>query len=131
MVTLQLEAFDVETRSWKDPLEVLSISIDKLASGAYHDAFLATGLKGLDGKFVVKRYRSAELVQHFQSLDAHTRKVVQMHALARHFSLLLCHDAPLEFSDTFLYTKLYYAEMKGEFVTVESYIGRKFQKICE
>jgi hypothetical protein len=85
IVTLQLEAFDVERRSWKDPVEVvLSISVDKFASGACRDAFLATGLKGLDGKFVVKRYRSeqvAELVEHFQSLDTHTRKVVQMHAL--------------------------------------------------
>ena len=132
IVTLQLEAFDVERRSWKDPVEVvLSISVDKFASGACRDAFLATGLKGLDGKFVVKRYRSdrvAGLVEHFQSLDTHTRKVVQMHALARHFSLLLRDGAPLEFGDTFLYTKLYYAEMKGEFVTVESYIEGSFRK---
>ena len=132
IVTLQLEAFDVASRSWNDPVEaVLSISIDKFASGACRDAYLATGLKGVSGKFVVKRYRSdqvVQLIQLFHCLDTHTRKVVQMHALARHFSLMLRDCAPPGFGDTFLYTKLFYAKLKEEFITVEPYIEGNFSK---
>ena len=82
IVTLQLEAFDVESRSWKDKVDaVLSIDVDSFASGGCCDAFSATGVKGLVGQFVVKRYRSdhvKELLEYFHSLDTHTRKVVQM-----------------------------------------------------
>jgi hypothetical protein len=51
-----------------------------------------------------------------------------MHTLARHFFLLLRDNAPGEFGDTFLYTKLYYAVLKEEFVTVEPYIEGNFRK---
>ena len=132
IATLQLEEFDVESKSWKDKVEaVLSINVDKFASGGCRDAFLATGLKGLVGQFVVKRYRPdrvAELLECFHSLDAHTRKVVQMHALAQHFSLLLRDIPPVGFGETFLYTKLYYTVLKEEFVTVEPYIEGNFRK---
>ena len=83
---------------------------------------------------MVKRYRSdrvKELLEYFHSLDyTHTRKVVQMHALARHFPLLLRDrdSAPVGFGDTFLYTKLYYAVLKEEFVTVEPNIEGNFRK---
>ena len=135
VVTLQLESFNVESSSWKDKVEaVMSIDVDKFASGGCRDAFLATGLKGLVGKFVVKRYRPdrvKELLEYFHFLDTHTRKVVQMHTLARHFSLLLRDNTPVEFGDTLykvLYTKLYYAVLKEEFVTVEPYIEGNFRK---
>jgi hypothetical protein len=56
-VVTYLESFDVESSSWKDTVEaVMSIDVDKFASGGCCDAFLATGLKGLVRKFVVKRY---------------------------------------------------------------------------
>ena len=87
VVTLQLEHFDVQNKCWHDPIEaVLAVRIDKFASGGCRDAFLATGIKGLKGKLMVKRYRPdrvKELEDLFHSLDDHTRKVVQMHALLR------------------------------------------------
>ena len=80
IVTLQLQAFDVESRSLKDKLEaVFSIDVDKFANGGYPDAFLAIGVKRLAGKFVVKRsHRVKELLEYFHTLDSHTRKVVQI-----------------------------------------------------
>ena len=80
---------------------------------------------------MVKRYRPdrvTELLEYFHSLDARTRKVVQMHALAWHFSLLLRDLPPVGFGETFLYTKLYYTVLKEEFVTVEPYIEGNFRK---
>ena len=92
IATLQLEEFAVESKSWKDKVEaVLSINVDKFASGGCRDAFLATGLKGLVGQFVVKRYRPdrvEELLEYFHSLDAHTRKVVQKWSCSALFTVV-------------------------------------------
>ena len=59
VVTVEVEAFDVNRKCWQDPFAVqLSVSIEKFASGGSRDAHLAKGLKGLEGNFLVKRYRS-------------------------------------------------------------------------
>lgn len=132
IATLNLEWFDVCNQSWQDPIaSVLSVDVEKFASGGCRDAFVATGLKGVSGKMVLKRYKSEQvdqLVSNFHSLDEHTRNVVQMHALARNFAQMLCNEAPLEFGDTFTFTKLYYGKFKEEAVTVEKFIDGTFVK---
>ena len=85
-----------------------TVSVDKFASGGFRDAFVANGMKGVSGKMVLKRYkpeRITELSHLFNSVDDHTRKVVQMYALARHFAQMMANEAPLEYGETFAYTK--------------------------
>ncbi|CAB4033641.1 Transient receptor potential cation channel subfamily M member 6 [Paramuricea clavata] len=132
VVTLQLEQFNVTLKCWENPLEaILSVSVEKFASGGCRDAFEANGMKGFSGKLVLKRYkpeRIDELTHLFNSLDDHTRKVVQMHAIARHFAQMMQREAPLEFGETFTYTKLYYGKLNDEAVTVEQFIEGTFVK---
>eukprot|EP00794_Sanderia_malayensis_P013717 gene13717-15147_t len=86
IVAIELEAFNVNLKSWQDPFGVqLSVSLEKFASGGSRDAYLAKGIKGIEGRFVVKRYRPdciEEIERLFKSTEDHTRKTVQMHALA-------------------------------------------------
>ncbi len=132
VVTLQLEQFNVTSKSWENPVSaVLSVSVEKFASGGCRDAFVANGMKGVSGKMVLKRYkleRIDELSHLFNSLDEHTRKVVQMHALARHFAQMMSDEAPLEYGETFTYTKLYYGKLNDEAVTIEQFIDGTFAK---
>ena len=132
VVKIQLEQFNITSKSWENPITaLLSVSIEKFASGGCRDAFVANGMKGVSGKMVLKRYKPdcvAELSHLFKSLDDHTRKVVQMHALARHFAQMMHNEAPLEYGDTFTYTKLYYGKLNDEAVTVEQFIPGKFTK---
>ena len=52
VVTIEVEAFDVNRKCWQDPFVVqLSLSIEEFASGGSRDAYLAKGMKGLGGKF--------------------------------------------------------------------------------
>lgn len=90
MVTIYLEEFSVDKRSWLDPFETrLSISKEKFASGGFRDAFQVTALYGLKGKYVLKKCRPdqvSNIEELFGSLEIHTRKAVQMHCLARNFA---------------------------------------------
>ena len=119
-------------KCWENSLEaILSVSVEKFASGGCRDAFVANGMKGFSGKLVLKCYKPEcinELTHLFNSLDDHTRKVVQMHALARHFAQMMQREAPLEFGETFTYTKLYYGKLNDEAVTVEQFIEGTFIK---
>ena len=112
VVTLQLEQFNITSKCCENPIPaVLSVSVEKFASGGCRNAFVANGMKGVSGKMVLKRYKP-ECVHLFNSFDDHTRKVVQMHALARHFAQMMRNEAPLEYGETFMYTKLYYGKDK-------------------
>lgn len=132
LVTLQLEYFSVEDKKWLDPFDVrVSLSNEKFASGGFRDAFECTALSGLNGKFVLKKYiedNVPKILQHFESLDIHTRKVVQMHALARHFTKCLSNEITPEFGASFLYNKLYYSKLDEQSVTIEPYLHGKFTK---
>ena len=99
IATLQMEEFDVQTRSWCEPFEAtMSLDIKKFASGGCREAYKATALKGLHGNLVVKRYREDQMEainRLFASAESHTRKTVQMHALAQHFAALLHNELPV------------------------------------
>ena len=51
-----------------------------------------------------------------------------MHALARHFAQMMRNEAPLEYGETFMYTKLYYGKLNDEAVTIEQFIEGTFTK---
>eukprot|EP00112_Aurelia_sp_Birch-Aquarium-sp1_P020862 Seg5477.1 transcript_id=Seg5477.1/GoldUCD/mRNA.D3Y31 product="hypothetical protein" protein_id=Seg5477.1/GoldUCD/D3Y31 len=71
IVCLMLESFDVETQTWCDPVESkISLSKEKFASGGCRDAFHATGLSGVAGKLVLKRYPGDKIFKSSQHLYA-------------------------------------------------------------
>ena len=62
------------------------------------------------------------------SAEIHTRKAVQMNALARNFAQFMEQEKPEEFGNTFVYTNVYFAQYCDEYVTLEDYIIGEFCK---
>lgn len=132
VVTLQLEEFSLEKKAWQDPFDVkLSLNKESFANGAFRNAYEATGISGLKGRFVLKKYRPDQMkpiTDLFGSLQIHTRKSVQMNSLARNFAKAMEMERPREFGESFTYTKVYIGKLEDEFVTVEDYLSGKFCK---
>ena len=87
--------FDVEKCEWiKTPL-TLSVEIEetKFDSGAFRDAFRAKCTdksSSLVGEWVIKKYRDEAITtiqeQLQMTVEDHTRKQVQMHAVAQNLT---------------------------------------------
>ena len=60
----------------------------------------------------------------FNSVEEHSRKVVQMHSLSRNCSLKIQAESPKDFGETFLLTKLYFGQIRpsGELIIIEKHI---------
>jgi hypothetical protein len=135
IVTLHLEEFSIAEMEWLMPFEVkLSLRRVPFAQGSFREAYVANVLSGLPvAKYVLKKYlkdKTDEITQLFGSLEAHTRKAVQLNALARNFALNMASEVPcLEFGSTFRYSKVYYSVLNEEYVTLEKYLEGPFQKI--
>ena len=69
-----------------------------------------------------KKDQIYEIERLFGTIEAHTRKMVQMNSLVRNLALQMSLDAPGEFGDTFSYTKVYFGKIDGEVVTLEKYL---------
>ena len=68
-----------------------------------------------------------------QSLEEHTKKVVQMHYLVRNFTAklkeeLVAQDNEVLFGETFSYKKIFMGKIGEEYVTIEEFVDRTFQK---
>ena len=101
------------------------------ASGAFRNAYEARALSGLEGRFVLKRYipeQVTDIESLFGSLEAHTRKNVQMNSLARYLAKCLTKECPSDYGETFEYTKVYFGKYNGECITVEVFIEGEFVK---
>ena len=133
-ITVQLEEFCIDSKSWLCPVEVqFAVSKKPFASGAFRGAYHASPLSFLPrGKYVLKKQkeeRLPDIEKLFESEEVHTRKSVQMNALANHFALLLKKEAPEEFGNTFAYITSYLGKVVGgQYVTIETYIEGKFTK---
>lgn len=133
VVEIQLEEFDVEKREWLTPFQArLSVCKTSFASGGFRNAFLVEALSGLKRQqYVLKRCKpegTQTILDHFGSVEKHTRKSVQMHSLARYFAIAmekLCTD---NYGETLQYSKVYYGKLRDESVTVEPYIPGTFKK---
>ena len=82
----------------------------------------------------MKKYRKerVETIEEiFSSVDLHTRKVVQMHSLARHFAKKLRDEAAPRFGETFMYTKLYYSKYNEEYVTIKQFLPGNFKEFIK
>ncbi|CAB3982790.1 Transient receptor potential cation channel subfamily M member 6 [Paramuricea clavata] len=86
---------------------------------------------GLKGRFVLKKYKEDQvqsIIANFGSLEIHTRKVVQIPTLARHFMKCLSNEIPPDFGALFLYNKLYYGKLDEQCITIEQYLDGDFRK---
>ena len=98
----------------------------------FRDAFEAEAISGIrPGKCVLKRYKQntiAPIIELFMSAGIHTREAVQMNALAQNFAQFMAQGKPEVFSNTFLYSKVYFARYCDQYVTLEDYIDGEFCK---
>ena len=135
VVTLHLEEFAVNELKWLDPFPVtLSLHRKSFSEGSFREAYMAKPLSGLPkGDYVLKKYKEGEkpgIIELFGSMEAHTRKSVQLNALARNFAQSMDAEAPvLEFGRTFTYNKVFFSSMGNEFVTIETFIDGHFGKL--
>ena len=119
---------------WLEPFEVtLSMERKPFANGAFREAFLAKSIAGLPkGKYVLKKYLEGEkqgIQALFESIELHTRKSVQLNALARNFAQRMAAEVQAaEFGETFSYGKVYYSSLNGESVTIENHLDGVFEK---
>ena len=134
IIELYVEEFSIEKKEWAAPIPVKS-SVDQksFACGAVRDDFEAQALSGLNGRYVLKRYKQdqiAAIVALFGSVDNHTRKCVQMHSLARYYAMQLEKEAlsHADYGRTLQYSKVYVGKTEGDLVTWESYMEGEFVK---
>ena len=134
VVTLRFEEFCISRMEWLEPFEVtLSMERKPFANGAFREAFLAKSIAGLPkGKYVLKKYLEGEkqgIQALFESIELHTRKSVQLNALARNFAQRMAAEVQAaEFGETFSYGKVYYSSLNGESVTIENHLDGVFEK---
>ncbi|KXJ09517.1 Eukaryotic elongation factor 2 kinase [Exaiptasia diaphana] len=134
IVTVVVEEFNLQEKAWLPPLEVkVSLENEPFSSGSFRDAYRASVISGLPGKekYVLKKFKKDQIngiEQLFDTIEAHTRKMVQMNALARNLALKMSLNVPKEFGDTFTYNKVYFGKLNGEEVTLERYLEGKFVK---
>ena len=135
-VALDLELFDLGKSVWlKTYSPQMHIQAEKFASGGFRDAFRATCAapsSRLQGDWVIKTYQQSarETIRNVLKMTAedHTRKQVQMHAIARNITQRFSSKVPPEFGESFEYGKVFYSQWSGSPVTVEEYVTGDFQK---
>lgn len=133
VVTIHLEEFKIAEKSWSQPFEAtFSMERKPFASGGFRNAHLASPLSGMKpGKYVIKKFKADQvndIERLFKSIEEHTRKSVQMNALARNFTIMLAKDKPQEYGPHLCYTKVYFGKLREECITVESFLDGEFQK---
>ncbi len=129
--------FDVEKCEWTKTHLTLSVEIEenKFDSGAFRDVFRAKcrdTSSCLADEWVIKKYRDeavATIKEQLQmTVEDHTRKQVQMHAVARNLTARFCTKVPKEFGEAFQYGKVFYSQWNECPVTVEEYVPGVFCK---
>lgn len=141
---IKLYTFDLQTLSWgKIPTTVEFIEeSDPLGTGGFRTAYRAEAKhpQFSGSKWVIKRYLEKALQDIHtlgQTVEQHTRKVVQMHLLARNFAFqleqrVIADEVQCTFGKCLKYKNIYYGEIEGEgeerYVTVEEFINGRFRK---
>ncbi len=133
--------FDMEMLSWSKLPTIVEFTEEKIpiGSGAFRKAFKATSKHPeFNGStWVIKRYipEALKCIEDTgQTIEGHNLKVVQMHLLARNFTLQLQedikkNDASATFGKVLKYRKLFHGVTENnEYVTVEEYIPGQVTK---
>ena len=134
-VTLHLEEFDVQERSWNEAAAVeFMIDEERFAQGGFRNAHhaYAQNCQLVSTKWVVKKYQDGAIKSITNdlkiSIEDHTRKQVQLHAVARNMAKQFSKKVPVQFGDSFHYKKTYYSTLKDLPVTVEEFVPGQFIK---
>ena len=139
---INVSSFDLVKMAWSGKETVVYFSIEKesVGTGAFREAFKAKSVtQGFaSSTWVVKKYlpTALDVIEATnQTVEQHTRKVVQMHMLARNFEAKLHEELEKKdvhdlYGEALKYNMVYFGRMadSGEFVTVEEFIEGKFQK---
>lgn len=137
---IEILSFDLEEMPWPKCGERIEFCIEKepFASGGFRQAFKAFSKSGtFKGKeWVVKKYLPATLSvieQMSETTETHTKKVVQMHSLARNMAANLQLavkrlNKEKEFGDSLYYNDIFLGKTDDEFVTVEEFVSGDFVK---
>ena len=137
--SVEIYTFDFQGMSWSSAPQIVDFIIDKepFGKGGFRKAFKATSRdKNFSHKtWVVKRYlpKSLEDIKATgQTPEQHTKKVVQMHYLARNFAAKLKSEleAKDNLGETFSYNKIMLGKIteEQEYVPVEEYVEGNFGK---
>ena len=121
MTALDLESFDVtEMKRVRSGSLTLEIEERRLSHGAFRDTFRATTVDKNVAQHYHEKASTAIKDDLGMSLEDHTRKQVQMNAVARRLTK--------KFGRTFEYIKVFFAVFKEQPVTFEEHIEGEFQK---
>ena len=137
---VNMYTFDMELFTWSQIPIIAEFNEEKepFGKGGFRNAYKATTkhpqFKGTI--WVLKRYlpHAVKGIEDIgETVKDHTRKVVQMHLLARNFASQLQHKIIEKHATVFgevpRYRNIYYGETaEGECVTVEEYISGEFTK---
>ena len=138
---LEIYLCHLENISWSLLPQKMEFVIEKdvLGKGSFREAFKArsssTGFSSVT--WVVKRYLPRvckEIVNDLnQTMEQHTKKVVQMHALVKNFAGQLIKKVEeckvsTEFGETLKFKDIYFAKLDNECLTLEEFIEGKFEK---
>ena len=132
--------FNLDQMSWSrlDHTVKFSIAKEPFASGGFRNAHNATSLtKGFEKlTWVIKKYfpDTLNVIQQInETVESHTKKVVQMHHLAYNFGEqivkeIVSKSCQKAFGRTLRYKNIYLGKIGEEFVTIEEYISGCFIK---
>ena len=138
--SVHIYAFNFNEMSWSKTPSTVDFSIEKepFGTGGFRQAFKATtNYQEFQGTWVIKKYlpKSISDIQATgQSIEQHTKKVVQMHYLARNFAARLSQelqtsDNRILFGETLKYNKIFLGKLESdEYVTVEELVEGSFVK---
>ena len=138
--SVEMFNFDKSVMAWTGRPTAVEFCIESqpFGTGGFRKAFKATSNdRGFQGStWVVKRYlekASEDIIAIGQTLEEHTKRVVQMHYLARNFAAklkeeLIASDNEILFGETMSYKKIYMGTIDREYVTVEEFIDGTFHK---
>ena len=139
---ITLYKFDIGTMTWCGTPITVEFKVEKepLGTGGFREAYKATSISSVFGnknqEWVVKKYLAGakETIEMTnQTIAQHSKKVVQMHMLARNFASkleekLIKTNKSMLYGETLKYKKLYLGEYKDASVTVEEFIEGDFTK---
>ena len=132
---LTLERFDIKSKEWAEEKAAnFSVCKERFSFGGFRDAFKCTeiGILGDKRLWVLKTYNEqakTTIINHLSmGVEAHARKQVQMHEVARHLTKKLQKSAPSAFGETFHYNKVFYTTFQDQPATLEEYIEGAFVK---
>lgn len=141
LTVVDISCFDIETSSWSTlPTKAeFVISEDHFAQGGFRKAYKATSQtpRFSNSTWVIKKYLPGSIEDikvTGQEVEGHTKKIVQMHMLAKNLAeQLVCQVRKRKlqgFGECFAYKQIYLGWISEEnaYVTIEQFIPGDFVK---